>query len=72
MYRRTFLGSTLAIACLPRQVAAEGATTKVAHIGWLTGGRGLPQRDEKRLEPGNLPAAKFVVDAHGEQIDVSR
>jgi putative ABC transport system substrate-binding protein len=39
MYRRTFLSSTLAIACLPRNVAAEGATTKVAHIGWLTAQR---------------------------------
>src|ERR1700737_595976 len=39
MYRRTFLSSTLAIACLPHHVAAEGATTKVAHIGWLTAQR---------------------------------
>src|SRR5437588_10750419 len=39
MHRRTFLSWTLSIACLPRHVAAEGATTKVARIGWLTAQR---------------------------------
>jgi putative tryptophan/tyrosine transport system substrate-binding protein len=39
MDRRTFLSSTLAIAALPRNVAAQGAMTRVARIGWLTAQR---------------------------------
>ena len=39
MDRRIFLSSTLAIAVLPRSVAAQSAMTKAARIGWLTAQR---------------------------------
>ena len=38
MKRRVFLASTLAVAVLPRAIAAQGAA-KVARIGWLTAQR---------------------------------
>src|SRR2546423_69712 len=39
MDRRTFLSTMLTIAALPRNMAAQVATTRVARIGWLTAQR---------------------------------
>jgi putative ABC transport system substrate-binding protein len=39
MDRRTFLSTMLTIAALPRNTAAQVATTRVARIGWLTAQR---------------------------------